>query len=144
MGHLCVKMFWRSLYATIPQLVTERERVAFMCAAVVLFLIDTVVQFYFSDELQLVSKSLDPEHRHIRCGIAFIIAYMVWFLPSSPTMIEEYQVGTWATFVFNVGCLVGLRLELFRKGVDALFDIWQAIQGARQAREEEVKAFVLT
>lgn len=125
LGHLCVKMFWRALYATNPQVNTEREHFAFIFAAVVLFIIDAVVQVSFVDDIRKVAKSLDPEHRHNRCGIAFVIAYTLWFLPSATTMIEIFQIGTWVTLVFNVGCLVELRLGLFGKGVDALVDSWQ-------------------
>lgn len=133
LGHLCVKMFWRSLYATTPQVKTEGEHCAFTLAAAALFFTDAAVQFFFMESIRLVSKSRDLQLRHIRGGIAFVSVYTLWFLPSATTMTEIFRIGTWVTFVFNVGCLVELRLGLFGKGVDALVDSWQVDQGARQA-----------
>ncbi|KAK7714060.1 hypothetical protein SLS64_004157 [Diaporthe eres] len=124
LGHLCVKMFWRSLYAIIPQVETEEDQIAFGVAAMSLFFTDALVQFFFMECIQLVSKSRDLELRHIRGGIAFVIAYTLWFLPSATEMIEIFRIGTWVNFVFNVGCLVELRLGLIRKGVDALVASW--------------------
>lgn len=131
--HLCIKMFWRSLYATIPQVEAEGWTNTFNGTALFLFCLDALVQVAFMETLQPISKLLDPEKNHLGCGAAFVAAYTLWFLPSATTMVEIFQVGTWVTFVFNVGCLAELRLGMFGKGMDELVDNWQAYQGARKA-----------
>lgn len=122
---LCIKLFWRSLCAAVPQVESDAAQNALAFTGIFLFAIDCSVQahfMHFMGALQWTGEYQYPDHAQVGCGATLVAAYTLWFLPSATTMLEIFRVGAWVNFVFNIGCLAESRWGFFREGANALSD----------------------
>lgn len=117
---LCIKMFWHSLYAAVPQMDSQDAKGFATIVGLILFFADLAIQVLLTDALSLVSES----HYHTRsqavCGAALMVAYSFYFLSSATTVLEISKIGTWVNFVFNVGWLVEMRWGFSQKVADVV------------------------
>lgn len=92
-----------------------------MLAASILFWADIYCSLNFLTERDRIvaSQGLNDDYE-VECGIIFVSFYILYFLPAVKTVLDVSQIINWTGVVFNIGCLVELKLGPLRKTVDAL------------------------
>ncbi|KAG8164781.1 hypothetical protein KVR01_005056 [Diaporthe batatas] len=123
---VCIKMFWRSLYAVVvvTQKKTEDDDIIIYILTSILFAADAIVQMALVVQIfdYRKEKPTHPLVSHAGCGAAFVFAYTLCFLPAAASIMDVFRVASWIGFMFNLGCLVELELGPFQKCVVALTD----------------------
>lgn len=121
---VCIKMFWRSFYAVAAgyEEMTHDEEAFIYGLGAVLFATDLVVQVFFLENTfdRRKHKETNQLVYYAGCGVAFVFAYNLCFLPCVGSITDVYRVASWVGFIFNFGCLVELELGPFQKCVVAL------------------------
>lgn len=120
LAHLCLKMFLTSLDATLLDSDADSWH---WITPFILTLANIVVHCIFHETRRSVTRGFLRDVCQWVCGVAVIVAYNFWSLPSAKTGADFFRVLSWYIFLLNSGCLVELKLGLVQRCVYALADI---------------------
>ncbi|ROW11412.1 hypothetical protein VMCG_01396 [Cytospora schulzeri] len=99
---------------------TDSTVVGFGTLSLILIFTDIYLQFEFLEAIDEV----DPRPRRFRVGssMSLTVAYLLACLPFATSLYACLWFLVCGNFVFNVGCFMEMRFELFRRTVDVFVD----------------------
>ncbi|KAJ0121770.1 hypothetical protein J7T55_008937 [Diaporthe amygdali] len=120
LGHLCVKLLWRSALAHASEVKGELAVFGLILLVIVLFMIDVHIQVSFQNVVMPTTGSGAAGTNKAGGGAALVVAYIIHCIPFANSILDVSKIVVWVNFVFNVGCVMEMRWGLFQKVVNKI------------------------